>query len=109
MATLFWMFVILGALLCAICVPLIQRRIKPNLWYGFRVPKTIKNPDVWYPANEYAGRALFVVGLVVMLAASAFVLVPGITVDAYALSVAAVIAVSMTIALILSFRYLSCL
>jgi hypothetical protein len=43
---IFTLYVAGGALLTAISVPLIQKRIPPNPWYGFRVPQTLNDPDV---------------------------------------------------------------
>lgn len=36
-----------GAMLIAISIPLIQGRIGPNRWYGFRVRQTLENPSIW--------------------------------------------------------------
>jgi len=40
--------------LIVISIPLIQRRIRPNVWYGFRVRRTLEDPKVWYAANRYS-------------------------------------------------------
>lgn len=93
-------------LLIGFSIPLIMKKVKPNPWYGFRVPKTLNNPEIWYPANAYAGRALLISSLVTLLAAILIRLVPGITVDGYTLAVSLVIVVSLGVALFLSFRYL---
>ena len=45
------------------------RRVPPNHWYGFRVPKTLRDPYVWYEANHVAGRDLLLAGVAVLLAA----------------------------------------
>ena len=45
------MYIAGGALLTALSIPLIQKRIPPNPWYGFRVLQTLNNPALWYPAN----------------------------------------------------------
>ncbi|MCC6727707.1 MAG: SdpI family protein [Chthonomonadales bacterium] len=54
-----------GALLCVLAVPLIRSRVPRNPFYGFRTRKTLRSDAIWYPANRYAGRALFVAGLVI--------------------------------------------
>ena len=51
-------------LLVALAIPLILDMIPRNGFYGFRTPRTLASDDVWYPANRYAGKALFVAGLV---------------------------------------------
>jgi hypothetical protein len=41
--------------LIGISIPLIQGRLGPNPWYGFRVRRTLEDPDLWYPVNAYSG------------------------------------------------------
>ena len=52
-----------GLLLAGLSVPLILQKIPPNSLYGFRIPSTIENPELWYKVNAYAGKRLLVVGL----------------------------------------------
>ncbi len=42
-------------LVLLLSVPLILGKMPPNGAYGFRTPKTVSSPDVWYPANRVAG------------------------------------------------------
>ncbi|GMV37315.1 MAG: hypothetical protein AMXMBFR61_18230 [Fimbriimonadales bacterium] len=51
-----------GVLIGLVGLPLAAGRVKRNMWYGFRTPKTLSSDDVWYPANRYAGRALAAAG-----------------------------------------------
>jgi uncharacterized membrane protein len=51
----------------AVSVPLILRKIPPNLLYGFRTPKTLSNSRVWYEANAKGGKNLVVASVVTML------------------------------------------
>jgi hypothetical protein len=51
-------------LLIGLSVPMIRERVRPNPWYGLRIPITLNDPEVWYPANRYAGWLLLVYGLV---------------------------------------------
>jgi hypothetical protein len=66
MMLLVLLFAGLSLLLIGLAVPLIRGRVKPNAWYGFRIPLTLDNPEIWYPANRYAGRLLLVYGLVLL-------------------------------------------
>ncbi len=54
-----------GLLFMLLSRPMIKRRVKPNRWYGFRTPKTLSSPAIWYPANEFSGRRLFSTGVIV--------------------------------------------
>ena len=74
-----------GVLLALIAIPMIRRKIKPNAWYGFRTPQTLRDPDVWYDANEYAGRRLFWAGIWCAVVALGLYRVPALTADGYAL------------------------
>ena len=50
-------------LLVAVAIPLILHLIPRNGFYGFRTPRTLASDEVWYPANEFAGKALTAAGL----------------------------------------------
>lgn len=93
-------------LLIGLSIPMIRGRVKPNGLYGFRLPKTLNNPDIWYPANSYAGKWLLASGIVSAVAALGFYLVPGLTVDAYALLCTAVILGTLALSFAMSYRYL---
>lgn len=100
------LFVGSGLLLTVIAIPLVQRRIKPNLWYGFRTKRTLSNAQVRYEVNAYAGKRLFASGIVTVLAALGLYLVPGLTVEGYTLGMTIFALGPLTIALAQSFRYL---
>jgi hypothetical protein len=44
-------------------VQLIKGWVKPNTCYGFCIPLTLNNPNIWYPPNRYAGWLLLACGL----------------------------------------------
>lgn len=55
--------------------PLQARKIKPNWFYGFRTPATLKDEALWYDVNEKTGKDLVVIGNVLaVLAAAMFAL-----------------------------------
>ena len=56
------LYLLEGVVLMLVARPLIRRRVGPNRFYGFRTPKTLSSPDIWYPANEFSGRRLFTAG-----------------------------------------------
>ena len=104
MLILLILFVGTSALLMVIAIPLMLRRIPPNALYGFRTPQTLRNPELWYEINAYAGRRLLVAGGVGVVAAIALYGWPGWTVDAYALVYMAVVVSLLTATLIQSLR-----
>lgn len=95
-----------GLLLVGLSVPLIQRRIKPNDWYGFRTQRTLNNRGLWYDVNAYAGKRLLVSGLITAVAAIVLYFIPGLTIDGYAWSMMFFALVPLAIGLWQSFRYL---
>ena len=56
-----------GLLLFGLGWPLARRRIRPNRWYGLRLPATFADDRVWYEANAVAGRDMMAVGAAVGL------------------------------------------
>jgi uncharacterized membrane protein len=60
-------FPAVGMLLIGLGWPLARRRIRPNRWYGLRLPATFADERVWYEANAVAGRDMMAVGAAVGL------------------------------------------
>ena len=69
----------------------------------------MEHPEIWYPANEYAGRCLFWAGLISAGAAIALYFLPHLTLDAYALACLGVFSVALAVVIVQSFRYLKTL
>ncbi|MBI5935492.1 MAG: SdpI family protein [Chloroflexi bacterium] len=109
MQTLLLMYVIGGTILALISLPLVAEKIKPNPFYGFRVPATMDNPDLWYTVNKFFGKRLLAVALEHILATVGLFFWPNISVDAYALSVLGVFVIVFGIAMIRSWKYLKSL
>lgn len=55
-------------LITALSVPLILRKVPPNALYGFRTPRTLSSPDIWYPANAFSGAAMLVASVIITAA-----------------------------------------
>jgi SdpI/YfhL protein family len=56
------LFLVDGLLFAAIGVPLALDKVPPNSWYGFRTPKTLSDPDIWYAINRSSGIDLMIAG-----------------------------------------------
>jgi len=106
MQTLLYLYIGSSVFLMLIALPLIARKIKPNLFYGFRIQQTLEDPKVWYQTNQYFAKRLFVVGIIEALAALGFYTIPNISLDVYALSCLGVFVVLFTIALVQSWRHM---
>ena len=109
MFALMAMYVVIGLLLAGLALPLIQKRIPPNMWYGFRVQKTLSSPDIWYPANAYMAKYMLVWGLTIAITSFLFYFIPGIGLDAYVGLCTAVALGGILIVLVQGFRYLKTL
>jgi uncharacterized membrane protein len=53
-----------------VAVPLIQRRVKMNHWYGVRIPAAFASEEAWFDLNRYGGRLLFFWGLTIAATAA---------------------------------------
>ncbi len=100
------MYVCCGLLFLGISVPLIRRRVPPNGWYGFRVPKTLNSPNIWYPVNEYSGRQMYRTGLLLVVVAFALSVVPGMQIGTYVGINSVVMIGDLVRGFLLTFRYL---
>jgi hypothetical protein len=79
MTLLLILFLVGGAILIGISIPLILNR-----WYGFRVRRTLEDPKVWYAVNSHSGWRLLGVGVAEIVVATALYFVPDLDVAAYA-------------------------
>jgi uncharacterized membrane protein len=109
MATILILYVVIGLLMVVLAVPLIKRKVKPNGLYGFRVPQTLSDPEVWYAVNAHFGRRLLVAGVATVLAALLLYRVPGLDVDSYAWALLAVFALFFGVGLVQSWLYMNTL
>jgi len=106
MKTMLAMYVLFGLLLIGLAIPLLLDKIPPNGWYGFRVPSTLYNPDIWYKVNRYAARWMVFSGIITVIAAILLYYLLDLSVDGYAWSLLAAFLISFLPGLVLSFRYL---
>jgi uncharacterized membrane protein len=56
-----------SAVVFVLCIPLVLKLVPPNRLYGFRTRKTLSSPEIWYPANVFAGYALMIAAAVTAL------------------------------------------
>jgi hypothetical protein len=49
---------VIPAFIAVLALPTALGMIPPNRWYGFRTPKTLSSPDIWYSANRFSGWVL---------------------------------------------------
>ena len=90
MSMLLFMYVGSGILLILIAMPLYFQKVPPNGLYGFRVRRTMENPELWYPVNRYGAGWLMFIGLASVIGAVGLYFFPGLSVDTYALCCLAV-------------------
>ncbi len=100
------MYAISGLVMAGLSVPLILHKIPPNGLYGFRIPSTLQDPQLWYKVNAYAGKRLLVVGLGTAVGAIIFYYTANSSLDAYALSCLGLFLALFLWAVITSFLYL---
>jgi hypothetical protein len=99
------MYLVTSLLLGALAIPLLQRKIKPNALYGLRTPKTMKNPDIWYPANAYMAKWLLGVGILGVISSLVFY-VAGLDEGTYVAIVGSVIGFGVLVMVIVAILHL---
>jgi hypothetical protein len=95
-----------GLLLAGLSVPLILHKIPPHGLYGFRIPSTPENPELWYKVNAYAGWRFLVVGLCTAVGSIILYFTSRPDVEVYALSCLGLFLAFFLWAIITSFLYL---
>lgn len=100
------LYIFVGLLFIGLSLPMIMRKVPPNPIYGFRVAKTMNNPDIWYKANEYSGWTMLWAGVVTVIGAFVLKFLSIFDVKVYTIACVTLMSVSLVISLILSFIYL---
>jgi hypothetical protein len=78
------LFPLLGLFLIGLGWPLAARRVRPNRWYGLRVPATFADQTVWYEANAVTGWDMVRLGTLVAAIALVLPHVTDLPSDIYA-------------------------
>ena len=106
MIILLIVFLATGSVLIALSIPLILQQIPPNQWYGFRVPATLDDPEIWYLVNVYAAWRTLLLGVLQIIVSIALYVASGIAVSVYGFIVVAFVAFGLIIILVQSFSYI---
>ena len=67
-----------GLLIIGLSIPLILKKIKPNYFYGFRIPKAFASEENWYKINKYGGNLMLVWGIVISSCSLTVLIIPSI-------------------------------
>lgn len=100
------LMMLVGIFIMVMAIPLIRRSVKPNWFYGFRVPDTVNNPELWYPANEYAGRWLLLTGAATCVVGLVLYLIPSIDAEGIAIGIVFTMVPLVLITAAMCFRHL---
>jgi uncharacterized membrane protein len=65
------------ALFVLLSIPLVLRKVRPNVVYGYRTAATLSDERLWYEANAYFG-SRFVAACLVSAFAAPFLARPGL-------------------------------
>jgi uncharacterized membrane protein len=93
-----------GLLFVVLALPLVQRRVGPNLLYGLRVPATLADEWVWYEANAASGRDLMVLGIAQVVVAMGLAVVFRLPPGAYAVANTAFLLVALLVFAVVGWR-----
>ena len=109
MTTILILYLVVGTLLIVVALPLLQGKIPPNPWYGFRLPSTLNDPRIWYATNTYFAKRLIVAGACTAFSAIALYYVRGLTIDRYAWLCLGAFSLVFVVGLVQSVRYMKSL
>ena len=68
-------FGLVGLFFIGLSIPLMQGRVPPNRYYGFRTAKTLSDPRIWYEVNRISGNDLFLGGAVIAISSIIMLLI----------------------------------
>lgn len=67
-------YLLTSAVLVGSGIPLYQRKVGRNNWFGLRTKLTMRDDDTWFAANHVAGRWLIITGIGTGLSAAGGIL-----------------------------------
>ena len=94
-----------GIVTFCLCLPLIYRKVPMNHFYGIRIPQSFVSAERWYDINAYGGRLLARWSCLIIVTGVVGILVPPRLLQAYAISAAGVILISVIVPLIQIIRW----
>lgn len=65
-----FMHLVVAIIATMLAIPLIQRRVKMNHWYGFRMPPAFESEAAWFDINHYGGRLLLAWAAIIAVTAT---------------------------------------
>jgi uncharacterized membrane protein len=74
MFTMPFAFLGICVLIIVLSIPLIQKKVKRNGIYGFRLPKSMSNDERWYKSNWFAGWALLISAIITAILLTAIII-----------------------------------
>jgi hypothetical protein len=94
-----------GIVTLCVCLPLIYRKVPMNRFYGIRIPQSFVSVERWYDINAYGGRLLARWSCLIVITGVVGFLVPLPFLQAYAITAAGVILISVFAPLIQVIRW----
>lgn len=102
MITFLCVFIAVGLIYIGVGVPLWQRRIRRNPWYGLRCPDSLSSDAVWYESNAICGKQFVQLGAVFIAVAGALYFVRWSDPEVYALALCGVLTFGTILVAVLS-------
>lgn len=106
MIALKWMYVVFGLMLVLAALPFVACKVKPNLFYGYRTPRTLADESLWYDANCYAARWFAAVGVLVIITALGIGTLDLLSERTYAHTISLLMLLGLAFASLMSVRHL---
>lgn len=60
-----------GMVFIGLGIPLLQRRVPPNAWYGCRTTRTLSDEKIWYAVNQVTGKDMILIGILLVISSLA--------------------------------------
>ena len=100
-------FTLVGIVFIGLGVPLFQRRVPPNAWYGCRTTKSLSDERIWYAINQVTGKDMILIGILMIVSSLAvFILRKGLNSNHAVVILLSVLILSTAGMAVNSFRHL---
>lgn len=68
--------IFVGALVIALCLPLLKNKIRMNYFYGIRFKKSFESDENWYKINQFGARRIIIWSVVIIFIGILIFIIP---------------------------------
>jgi len=95
-----------SVLMAILAVPLMLRKVPRNRVYGYRTKATLRDDDLWYEANAFFGRGLFLASIFTVASMLFLYFTPDLSPALFLKAIVATLVAPQLVMMLMTVRYI---